>query len=257
MQTLTSVIVEDEAPVADELKYLLSNYDFISIKGMACTGEQGLDLISELQPDVVFMDINMPGISGMDLAAALRKTNSKAVIIFVTAYENHAVKAFELEALDYVLKPFDDVRIHKTMNRIITHFEKSSTEENKIESKLQELMDKLHSEESKLKKLPCENYGRTIFIDVNNICFCHSENDKTFVKTKDKEYNTIYNLSEIAEKTRLIRIHRSFVINVDSIQEFYPMFNYSYKVVMNDNNNTEIPVSRNKLKDLKNLLGLS
>ncbi|MDF2883063.1 MAG: two component transcriptional regulator, LytTR family [Clostridiaceae bacterium] len=256
MNNLRCVIVEDEIHIAEELIFLLSKYDFIKIKARASNGEEGLKIIKEVKPDIVFLDINMPGMNGLDLANIIRKNNIETVIIFVTAYENYALKAFEIEALDYVLKPFDEDRLENTIKRIKTHFKLNGKKDNNIDDKIQEILEKLGKEEKRLKKLPCEHYGKIIFVRIDDICFCYTENDKTYVKSKDKEYVTIYNLSEIEEKTKLIRVHRSFVINKDNIKEFYALFNYSYKVVMNDSNNTEIPVSRNKIKELKTILGL-
>lgn len=256
MNSLKCVIVEDEIHIAEELIFLLSKYDFIKVKARAGNGEEGLKIIKEVKPDVVFLDINMPGMSGLDLADTIRKNNNETVIVFVTAYENYALKAFEIEALDYVLKPFDENRLESTIKRIRAHFKQIDKKENNIDDKIQEILIRLGKEEKKLKKLPCEYYGKIIFVKIDDICFCYTENDKTYVKLKDKEYATIYNLSEIEEKTKLIRIHRSFVINKDNIKEFYALFNYSYKVVMNDSSNTEIPVSRSKIKELKTILGL-
>lgn len=256
MSDLRCVIVEDEIHIAEELIFLLSKYEFIKIIGSANNGEEGLKIIKEIKPNIVFLDINMPGMSGFDLASIIRKNNNETVIIFVTAYENYALKAFEIEALDYVLKPFDEARLESTIKRIKSHFNLNDNKDGYMDDKIQKILEKLDKEEKKLKKLPCEHYGKIIFVQIEDICFCYTENDKTYVKLKDKEYTTLYNLSEIEEKTSLIRVHRSFVINKDNIKEFYSLFNYSYKVVMNDSNNTEIPVSRNKLKDLKTILGL-
>lgn len=256
MHRLTCVVVEDEVPIADELIYLLEKYEFLNIIGTAQNGDDAFKIIKSSKPDIIFLDINIPGMNGVELASLIRENEIPAAIIFVTAYENYALKAFDIEALDYLLKPLDEKRLDSTINRIRSHFNLDEKKLSYIDYKISKIVERLDKDEKKILKLPCEYYGKTIFIPIGEICYCYTENEKTYVKLKDKKYTTMYSLSELEEKTSLIRVHRSFVINMDNIKEFYSLFNNTHKVVMNDTDNTEISVSRSKIKELKTMLGL-
>lgn len=259
MRDINYIIVEDEAPVRDELKFMLKKFDKLNLIGTCCNGIEALDFIMKNEIQLIFMDINIPGINGITLAQKLRELKYNDIeIIFVTSYDDYAIKAFELEAIDYILKPFDEKRITNSVNRIYKHFESENTSSNSddMDSKIQEILEHIQKNDTKLKKFPCELHGRTIFLDMDEIYFCFTFNNATYVKTKDKEYPTMFTLCEIEEKTDFFRIHRSYIINIKYVKELFPLFNYNLKVVMDDNEKTEISVSRNKVKDLKKLLGL-
>lgn len=267
MEYISCIIVEDEAHVKDELQFILKNYSRVKIIGTFTNGIEALEFTKMNAVDLIFLDINIPGINGIAVAEELKKSIYKGVIIFVTSYEDYAVKAFELEAMDYVLKPFDERRIAKSIHRVEKQFQQQvenqdnefkedTNHEKSMNIRIYEMLDELEKQKKRLKKFPCELYGRTSFLDIDEVYFCFSLNDHTYVKTKDNEYNTMFTLSEIEEKTDFFRVHRSFVVNVKYVKELFPLFNYHFKIVMSDNEKTEIPVSRNKVKDLKRLLGL-
>jgi two-component system, LytTR family, response regulator LytT len=261
MGHISCIIVEDEGPVRDELQFILKSYSRIKIIGTFNNGIEALEFIKKNEVDLIFLDINIPGINGIAVAEELKKFVYKGVVIFVTSYEDYAIKAFELEAMDYVLKPFDERRIAKSINRVEKQFQQKdislkSADEESMNTKIFEMLDEFEKQKRKIKKFPCELYGRTIFLDIDEVYFCFTLNEHTYVKTKDNEYNTMFTLSEIEEKTDFFRIHRSFIVNIKYVKELFPLFNYHFKIVMSDNEKTEIPVSRNKVKDLKRLLGL-
>lgn len=256
MVKLKCVIVEDEIPAADELKYLISQYDFIEIEGVAYDGESGIDLIKEVNPDAVFMDINMPMKNGIELAANVKNFNSDIDIIFVTAYEEHAVKAFEVDALDYILKPFDEQRIEKTVQRLVCKFKGKNMDEIKLPEAITDMLNEMDKEKNYLKRIPCECKGKIILIDINDVYCCFIDVDKTYVKVKNKKYFTNYTLREIENRTNFFRAHRSYLINIDKVKELFSWFNGTYKIILNDEENSEIPISRNNVKKLKELIGI-
>lgn len=257
MKNIDYIIVEDEAPVRDELSFILKNFDKLNLIGTCSNGIEALDFIKKNKVELIFLDINIPGINGIALAQKLKELNYTDIkIIFITSYDNYAIKAFELEAVDYILKPFDEKRIANSINRIYKYSENNNFNSNDINLKIQEIVEHIHQNDNKLKKFPCELHGRTIFLDIDEIYFCFTFNNATYVKTKGKEYQTMFTLCEIEEKTNFFRIHRSYLINLKYVRELFPLFNYNLKVVMDDNEKTEISVSRNKVKDLKKLLGL-
>lgn len=253
MDRMNCIIIEDEIPAAEELKYILSKYELINIKGMAHDGESGYELIKTIRPKVVFMDINIPMLNGMQLANKIKELDRDITIIFVTAYEQYALKAFEVEALDYILKPYDEKRIDVTITRLLQRNKAVITE---IPEKMMDIINKISNEDKYIKKIPCEDKGKIVLLNVDDIYYCFIEDDQVFVKTKDKKYYTSYNLCEIEEKTKYFRAHRSYLINIDHIKELYSWFNGSYKIVINDNEKSEIPVSRNNVKKLKDAVGL-
>ncbi len=260
MEIIHCLIVEDEIPVKDELLYMLKDFERIEIMSHQSNGEDALNYLKNNKVDLLLIDINIPGINGIQVAERLREMDFKGIIIFITSYDNYAIKAFELEAVDYILKPFDKKRIDLAINKVYRHYENKSNrhriEEDHLEAKVQELIQHIEKDKNRLKKFPCNLYGRTIFLDMDEIYFCFSLNDCTYVKTKSVEYLTSFTLNEIDEKTGFFRVHRSFIININYIKECYALFNYNFKIVMSDDENTEIPVSRNKVKDLKIELGL-
>lgn len=253
MSKISFVIIEDELPAADELKYILSKYEVLDIKGIANDGESGYELIKNTRPKAVFMDINIPMINGMQLAHKVKEIDKDIIIIFVTAYEHHALSAFEVEALDYILKPYDEKRIDNTISRLIQKNKTSSVE---MPEKMLDIINKIYNEEKNIKKIPCEQNGKIVLLNVDEIYYCFIENDQVFVKTKDKKYYTSYTLSEIEEKTRYFKAHRSYIVNLDHVKELYSWFNGSYKIIIDDVDKSEIPVSRNNVRKLKDIIGL-
>lgn len=253
MSKISCVIIEDELPAADELKYILSKYEVLEIMGIANDGESGYELIKNTRPKAVFMDINIPMINGMQLAHKVKEIGNDIIIIFVTAYEQHALSAFEVEALDYILKPYDEKRIDTTISRLI---QKNKTASIEMPEKMLDIINKIYNEEKNIKKIPCEQNGKIILLNVDEIYYCFIEDDQVFVKTKDKKYYTSYTLSEIEEKTNYFKTHRSYIVNLDHVKELYSWFNGSYKIIIDDVENSEIPVSRNNVRRLKDIIGL-
>ncbi|ENK1244991.1 LytTR family DNA-binding domain-containing protein [Clostridium sporogenes] len=254
MEEIRAIIIEDEKPAIEELKYVLSKYNFLNVVDVAMTGDVGYELVKKLQPEVVFMDINIPTESGMSVSKKIKEFNKDINIIFITAYEKYALEAFEIEALDYILKPFDDKRIDLTIKRLKEKIEQKHSE--KIPDMISNILNKLEKEEKSLKKIPCEYRGKIILIDTKDIHYCYTMEEKTYVKADSKEYITHNTLKEIEKKTDLVRVHRSYIVNMDNIKELYSWFNGTYKLVMDDKEQSEIPVSRNNVKKLKETLGI-
>ncbi|AYD39472.1 DNA-binding response regulator [Clostridium fermenticellae] len=253
MNKIKCIIVEDEVPAAQELKYIISRYDSIYVSNIAYDGETGMDLIKTELPNVVFLDINMPVKNGMELARAVKEYNKEIDIVFVTAYEKHAVQAFEVGAMDYILKPFDDMRISKTIDKIVDKWQKIS-EQSELPKMIDTLINEIDKEKNMVKRIPCDRNGKIILVDVRNIYYCYIENEKTYVRTKSNKYFVGYTLHQIEERTNFFRAHRSYLVNMDNIRELYSWFNGTYKLVMNDSEKSEIPISRNNVKRLKQIL---
>lgn len=253
MDKIKCIIVEDEIPAAEELKYIISKYDSIYVSNMAYDGETGIRLIKKENPQVVFLDINMPVKNGMELARAVKDFNEDIDIIFVTAYEKHAVQAFEVGAMDYILKPFDDIRIGKTIDKILNKWN-STSKQKELPEMINAIINEIDKEKKMVKRIPCDRNGKIILVDVKDIYYCYIQDEKTYIKTKNDNYFVGYTLHQIEERTNFFRAHRSYLVNMDNIKELYSWFNGTYKLVMDDKEKSEIPISRNNVKKLKQLL---
>ncbi|AWI07054.1 LytR/AlgR family response regulator transcription factor [Clostridium drakei] len=256
MDKIKCVVLEDEIPAAEELKYILSQHELIDIVGIGYDGVSGLELIKNKEPEAVFMDINMPLQNGIELARKVREFNENIYIIFVTAYEEHAVQAFEVNALDYILKPFDEKRIDITVKRLVNKFKNKTIDEEKLPDIINDIINKIDKEERIVKKIPCEKNGKIVLVNIKDIYYCYIKDEKTYVKAKDGTYLVGFTLQQIEGKTDFFRAHRSYLVNMDNIKELYSWFNGTYKLVMDDNNRSEIPISRNNVKKLKEIIGI-
>jgi len=243
------IIVEDEVVSSEELKYIISKDKRFKVIGQAYDGINALKLIEAEEPDVVFIDINIPGKSGIELAEEIKAILPDTILIFLTAYDSYAIKAFELKIYDYILKPYDEKRITEALNCAI------KTISSRSEDDIAYILNKLGKTKN-LKRVPCENNGRIILIDINKISFCYSEGEKNYVKTDKEIYCTAKTLHELVEKTSFFRCHRSYIVNLEKIKEVYPWFNGTYKLIVDNKENNEIPVSRSHVKEVKCILGL-
>lgn len=252
---IKAIIVEDEEPACKELKFLLEQTGKIEVIDTISDGITALKNIGEHNPDVVFMDIQIPGMNGVEVANNIKNMDNDCMIVFVTAYDEHAIQAFELNAIDYVLKPYSEDRINITVSRIEDKFEIKSDIIEKINRLLSSLGD-IKREKREFTKIPCDQYGRVILVDEKDVVFCFIDDEQTYVKTGNKRYLTNYTLHELENKGDFFRVHRSYLVNLNKIKELYPWFHGTYKIIMQDDDKTEIPVSRNNVKRLKDILGI-
>ncbi|MGE4547109.1 MAG: LytR/AlgR family response regulator transcription factor [Desulfurella sp.] len=234
-----ALIIEDEKPAIDELKYLLSFYDFVEIVGEAQDGLEGLNFIKSLKPDIVFIDINIPKIDGIELSKIISST--KLGVVFITAYDNYAVDAFELNALDYILKPISPSRLEKSLEKA-----KNFLNQNELKQK-------------KIDKIPVEEKGKIYLLDINQIVFAKSQEGFVKIVTKDSSFLFRKSMKNLEDKlqdfTQFYRVQKSYIVNLQSIYEVIPWFKSTYWLVMNDVNKTRISVSKSQVKELKKILG--
>ncbi|WP_410744594.1 LytR/AlgR family response regulator transcription factor, partial [Clostridium neonatale] len=218
------VIVEDETISNDELKYIVSKDERFNVVAQAYDGVNALKIIEDEEPEIVFIDINIPGKDGLELAEEIKKMLPDTILIFSTAYDKYAIKAFELKVYDYILKPYDENRIKDSLNCAASTLcdRINNNDINKIDIK---------NIKSIVNKIPCENNGRIILIDIDKIYFCYSEDEKNYVKTDKDTYYTSKTLYELLEKTQFFRCHRSYIVNLNRIKEVYSWFNGTYKLI--------------------------
>lgn len=240
-------LIDDEAPARRELRYLLKQMDDVEIVGEAPNGTIGLKGIRETRPDLVFLDIQMPGLNGLELSRFLAELPERPLLIFATAYEGYAVQAFEVEACDYLLKPFTMERVRKS----VVKAEKSMRKEPPPPSTVS--MERKAGTDF-CKKIPLYKGEVIVPTAPENIRFARSAEGNIMVHAMDGRYRTKSTLNELEQKLAphgFIRTHRCFLVNINHVLEVIPWFNGSFKLVMDDREKTEVLVSRYNAKELK------
>lgn len=245
--TLRVFIVEDEAHVRDEIKYLLGRYKHIQVVGEADNSLDAICGVNSLRPDVVFLDIKLHDlIDGIALGNKIAEVQPAVKIVFVTAFDDRAVEGFEMGAVDYVLKPFSEERLAKTIDRLSQDAPAGPQPPNP--STYGKTGDKIILKKNEVWKL----------LDLHEIYFFQCMDHTTQAVTESDEFNLNYTLRELENtlpREKFIRTHKSFIVNVDYIHEIIPWFNYTYKIALK-NERGEIPVSRSYMKKFKSTLSL-
>ncbi|MFT9494058.1 LytR/AlgR family response regulator transcription factor [Anaerosolibacter sp.] len=249
------IIVDDEAPAREEIKYLLQKYSDIEIVGEADDGKQACELIVKVKPDVLFLDIQMRGMSGFDVASELYKQEIYPLIVFITAYDQYAIKAFEINAIDYLLKPISDERLSSTIERI-QNTQKRNQNVNKID--IEDIL-KYINKPKLVQKISVYCNGKHIPLDPAEITLIGVEGRNTVIKSRKGEYVSNLSLSELEEKLRdfpFFRSHRSFLVNLEEIQEIDHWFHGTYQITMKGFPKDKIPVSRSNAHKFREIMNL-
>lgn len=235
-------IIDDEKPARSELMYLILEVCSDAYITEISSGEEALNILSIESYDIICIDINLGDISGITLAITLRKMHPNSQIVFATAYNNYAEKAFEVDALFYLLKPFSKHKVEQMLG--------------KYKKKQMKLDDK---QKINVSKLPICVDKKFIMIDVNKIAYIEAQNRVCVIHTRVGNYqdnNTLNYFEERLIDKGFLRIHKSFLVHLNDVLEVYPWFNNSYCVKMDGFKDEIIPVSRNKIKELKKLLNI-
>ncbi len=257
---LRALIVDDEYPAREEVRYQLQQYDNIKIVGEAATVDEAISLITALEYELVFLDINFPTGNGIDLGHEIRKMLKPLQIIYITAYDEYAVKAFDVNAIDYILKPIDPDKFRRAIERAEVTLEgnKRRPQDFGDDLRIVSELSSLHSA-STVMRLAAEKNGNIKLIDLNDIFFAYSEDSYIFIKTFDDVMITRYTMTVLEEKLvekNFFRAHRCYLINLDKIKEISPMFKGACMLIMSDKSNSQIQVSRRKAGELKEIFDL-
>ena len=254
---LKAIIVDDELPARDELKFLLSQLPAITVIGEADNGPAAVGLAAQYNPDVVFLDIQMRGMNGLDTALALRTAAPQALIVFATAYDEYALKAFEIGAVDYLLKPFESERVTATVLRL----EKYHPEEWQVATtRLDQTL--ASAVQQPVHKLAVEKNGKIMLIDYDDIIYIHTLTGLVRIITVAEEYGYSGTLTELQERLRdtpILRVHRSYLVHIEKVKEVIPWFKGTYWLKLSTPGNSsyiEVPVGKGQIKKLKEILGL-
>ena len=245
MNPLEVLIVDDEKPARERLRRMLSKIKGVEVIGEAEDGLGAIEQIEHLQPDLVFLDIQMPGLDGFEVIEAIRKP---PLIIFVTAYDEYALRAFEVSALDYLLKPYSQDRLESAIGRIRI----SSISKQAFTQRLDLLFGSLIEQGQFATRLPAQDREKIRLLDVAQIDWIGIEQGELSIHTSEASYrtrSTLDNLEARLDPEHFFRAHRSAIVNLDRIQEIIPWFKGSYKLRLVTG--VEIDLSRAQARELR------
>lgn len=267
--TLRTLIIDDEALARQELQYLLESAGGVEVLGSGSNGIQAVDLIRTHAPDLVFLDVQMPGLDGFGVLKKLLETKTPLPqVVFATAYDQYAVRAFEVNAVDYLLKPFDRTRVKRTLEKARARVPASEASSDSATANKLDALLKLVEQgvgpsapaKTPLTKVVVRAAGRLLLVDQKDICFASIEDGKISVNTSsvtgDSNCRTLEELMDQLDPETFWRAHRSHIVNLQHIREVVPWFKSSYQLRMDDPKKTELPVSRNQTRRLRELFNL-
>ncbi len=260
---LTALIIDDEPLARQELLYLLQSAEGIEVLAQGTNGIEAVDLIRTHKPDVVFLDVQMPGLDGFAvLKKLLDKKTGLPQVVFATAFDQYAVRAFEVNAVDYLLKPFDRKRVLKTVEKVKARLadRADSAPDPRLDALLRLVETSAPPAKPTTGKVIVRALGRLLLVDQREICFASIEGGAISVVARGVEgqsnCRTLEELMDQLDPEAFWRAHRSFVVNIQHIREVVPWFKSSYQLRMDDPKKTEIPVSRAQTKKLRELFNL-
>jgi len=246
---LRAVIVDDEELARKRLAKLLRAFgDDIEIVGEASHGEEAVGVITTARPDVVFLDVQMPGFDGFEV---VRRLEVKPFIVFVTAYNEYALRAFEENSIDYLLKPVEQARLEKTVEKLRRLLGASSL---RMDANIEKLLARLAA--PPLERIKVTLGDRILLVDIADIAYFEAKDKYTYLHTSEKEYaidGTLADLEGKLDGAQFVRIHRAFIVNVRFIREIVRWFAGRYKVRLKDNPGTELIVSRSYADAIRRL----
>lgn len=234
---LKALVVDDEAPARSELRFLLGEVGGVEVVGEASNASEAFQLIRAIPYDVVFLDIDMPGVSGVQLAEAMARLERQPAVVFVTAHSEHAVKAFEVMAADYLVKPVEVDRLRVAIGRLAP----------------------AHSEEARVERIPVEKAGRKLLLQVEDIYYVMARDDYSYLHTESERYLSTVSLAHLEHRlspSGFFRIHRRYLVNLAQVREVIPMYGGTLLLTLKDRAGTQVPVSRRRVPALKRALGI-
>jgi two-component system LytT family response regulator len=248
------VLLVDDEPLAREMiREMLKDDSEAEVAAECVNGREAIEAIQEHSPDLIFLDVQMPEIGGFEVLEALKSVHMPHVI-FVTAYDQYAVRAFEVHALDYLLKPFDRERFDSAWRRAKAHI--LSTRNGEMDQRILAILEELKAGSKYLERLVIKSGGRVFFLDTDDIDWIEAEGNYVSVHTGKKSHllrETISSLEAQLDPKKFLRIHRSSIVKIDRIKELQPWFHGEYRVILMDG--TQLTLSRNYRENLQEALG--
>jgi two-component system response regulator LytT len=258
--SINTIIVDDEKPARDELAFLLKAFPEINVIGQGKNGVDAVNLIKEHSPDLVFLDVQMPGLDGFGVLRKLVERKMKVPhVVFATAFDHYAVQAFDVNAVDYVLKPFDKARIAQAIQRARKVMETQTSTAERLEQLVSQLNGNAKQNVQPAKIL-VKSGQRLLLVAAEDLIFASIDDGLISVCGRDVEgtsnYRTLEELHAALDSETFWRPHRSYLVNIHHIKEVVPWFKSSYMLKMDDKKQSEVPVSRVQTKRLRELFKL-
>jgi DNA-binding LytR/AlgR family response regulator len=257
---LRALVVDDEQLAREELSYLLAQTGGVTVVGEATNGIEAIGLIEDLTPDVVFLDVQMPGMNGFEVARQLISRQALSEIVFVTAYDQYAIEGFQVNAVDYLLKPVDAQRLEQALQRTRRRLQSDRPATAMANGELERIVKLVTERQSRRDRLAVKVGERFMLVDADDLIFASLADDIITVVTSSltgtSNYRTLDELQAHLDPAVFWRVHRSYLVNINKIKEIVPWFSRNYILKMNDGKTSEIPVSRSQTKRLREYLRL-
>jgi two-component system response regulator LytT len=255
MKPMTAVVADDEQLAREELCFLLGKIDGLEVVAEAGDGPEALDEISRLRPDVAFLDVQMPGLTGFEVARRLLENGTDMAIVFVTAFDHRAIEAFEVNAVDYVLKPVEPGRLEQAVQRV-----RKRRSGPPLGDQLEKLVRLMAGQNDRRNQVAVKMTDRIVLVQADDIIYASLAEDSISIVTGQisgsSNYRTLDELQARLDPEVFWRVHRSHLVNINQIREIVPWFSRNYILRMNDAKATEIPVSRTQTRRLREYLKL-
>jgi two-component system LytT family response regulator/two-component system response regulator LytT len=254
--SMKAVVVDDEQLAREELCYMLEKMDDIEVIGQAGNGLEAVGIVEQLAPDVLFLDVQMPGLNGFEVAHRLIQNGSSPNIVFVTAFDRHAIEAFEVNAVDYLLKPVEAARLQQAIERA----RKRVTPEAPLNDQVERIVQLMSERQSKRERVAVKVGERFLLVQAEEIIYASLTNESINIVTNQlagtSNFRTLDELQARLDPSVFWRVHRSHLVNINKVKEIVPWFSRNYILRMKDAKATEIPVSRAQTKRLRDYLRL-
>lgn len=261
MNSLRTMVVDDEQLAREELCFLLEQVGGVDIIGQASDGVAALRLVGELKPDLLFLDVQMPGLTGFEVARRLVAADVLPHLVFVTAFDQYAVDAFSVNAVDYLLKPVDADRLEQTLERVRRRMASEQAARMPLSpSDLEKVIEAVQARQGRRDQLAIRAGERFVLVQADEIIHASLVDEAIVVVTNTvsgtSNYRTLDELSARLDPSVFWRVHRSHLVNITKIKEIVPWFSRNYLLKMKDAKATEIPVSRAQTRRLREYLQL-
>ncbi len=254
--TLKAVVVDDEQLARDELCYLLEEHAGVEVIGRAGNGLEAVSNIERVHPDIVFLDVQMPGLSGFEVARQLIDKRLASHIIFVTAFDQYAIEAFEVNAVDYLLKPVEPARLEQAVQRARLRV----SSDRPLDDQLERIAQLVANRHARREQLAIKVGDRFLLVQAEDIIYASLADEGISIVTTQlsgtSNYRSLDELQARLDPGVFWRVHRSHLVNINKIKEIVPWFSRNYILRMKDGKATEIPVSRSQTKRLREYLKL-
>jgi two-component system, LytTR family, response regulator LytT len=260
MDGLKVVVVDDEQLAREELCFLLGRVQGIEVIGQAADGVAAMKLVEEHTPDLVLLDVQMPGLTGFEVARRLLQRGAESHLVFVTAYDRHAIEAFDVNAVDYLLKPVEPGRLETAIERVRRRMQSDKPASLPAGVEMDRLLQALGDRTVRRDQLAVKVGDRFLLILADEMVHASVEDDVITVVTNSlsgtSNYRTLDELQARLDPGVFWRVHRSHLVNINKIREIVPWFSRNYILKMKDAKGTEIPVSRSQTRRLREYLRL-